>query len=257
MKNRMKFLLSENLHFLAKLVALVIFTMISISYSSEKQDSPEIRVLVITGGHAFEHEAFFEMFDSFSSITYTEVTQPDANQLYSSPMMNKYDALVFYDMVQEITDEQKEAFINLLEEGKGMIFLHHSLASYQEWNEFRRIIGGRYYLQPYFDGNKQYTPSTYKHGVEIPVKIPDKNHPVTAGLKDFIIHDEVYGNFEVLPEVHPILSTIHPESGEIIGWTNSYKNSKIVYIQLGHDHHAYSNPKYRRLLKQAISWVLK
>ncbi|MCK4466204.1 MAG: ThuA domain-containing protein [Bacteroidales bacterium] len=246
----------KNLLPLIKLFVLVLFIMICSSHSSEKQDSPEIRVLVITGGHAFEHEAFFEMFDSLSGITYTEVTQPDANQLYSSPMMNKYDALVFYDMVQEITDEQKEAFINLLEEGKGMIFLHHSLASYQEWNEFRRIIGGRYYLQPYFNGSKQYTASTYKHGVEIPVKIPDKNHPVTAGLKEFIIHDEVYGNFEVLPEVHPILSTTHPESGEIIGWTNSYKNSKIVYIQLGHDHHAYSNPKYRRLLKQAISWVL-
>lgn len=133
-----------------------------------------------------------------------------------------------------------------------MIFLHHSLASYQERNEFRRIIGGRYYLQSYFNGSKQYTASTYKHGVEI----PDKNHPVTAGLKDFVIHDEVYGNFEVLPEVHPILSTTHPESGEIIGWTNSYKNSRIVYIQLGHDHNAYSNSKYRKIVQQAISWVL-
>jgi len=73
MKNRMKFPLSKNLHFLAKLVALVIFTMISINYSSEKQDSSKIRVLVITGGHAFEHEAFFEMFHSLSGITYTEV----------------------------------------------------------------------------------------------------------------------------------------------------------------------------------------
>jgi type 1 glutamine amidotransferase len=52
-----------------------------------------------------------------------------------------------------------------------------------------------------------------------------------------------------------LLSTSHPESGEIIGWTHLYGDSPIVYIQPGHDHHAYENPNYRHLVRQAIEWI--
>ena len=80
-------------------------------------------------------------------------------------------------------------------------------------------------------------------------------HPVTDGLDDFIIHDEVYGGFNVLPTVQPLLSTDHPESGKVIAWTNNYGKSRIIYIQLGHDHNSYRDPNYRRLIQQSIEWV--
>jgi hypothetical protein len=136
-----------------------------------------------------------------------------------------------------------------------MIFLHHSLASYQEWNEFEKIIGGKYYLQSDTTDGEDIKLSTYKHDVDVPVEIVDQNHPILNGMDDFTIHDEVYGGFNVLPTVYPLLRTDHPESTEIIAWTNKYLNSNIVYIQLGHDHHAYEDPNYRRLVKQSIDWV--
>ena len=70
-----------------------------------------------------------------------------------------------------------------------------------------------------------------------------------------MIHDEVYGNFTVLPTVHPLLSTTHPESSELIGWVNPYGNSRIVYIQLGHDKQAWQDANFMRLVKQAINWA--
>lgn len=206
------------------------------------------RVLIITGGHEFEREAFFEMFEEMPGVDYQEVIHPEANQIYDSILLDQIDVLLFYDMVQEIEETEKEAFIKLLEEGKGILFLHHSLVNYQEWEEFETIIGGRYILSD--QGG-----STYRHDVDMPVHVVDKNHPLTKGVDDFIIHDEAYGNFRVLPTVSPLLTTTHPESGDIIGWTNSYGKSRIVYLQLGHDHHAYENPNFRLLLKQAIDWV--
>jgi hypothetical protein len=89
----------------------------------------------------------------------------------------------------------------------------------------------------------------------MPVHVVDKKHPLTRGVDDFMIHDEVYGNFRVLPTVSPLLTTTHPESSDTIAWTNKYGDSRIVYIQLGHDHHAYEDPNFRILLKQAIDWV--
>ena len=121
--------------------------------------------------------------------------------------------------------------------------------------EFENIIGGRYYLESDSLKGKDIVPSNYRHDVIIPVEIADKNHPITDGLINFEIHDEVYGNYKVLPKVHALLSTQHTESGEILAWTNAYGKSRIVYIQLGHDHYAYENPGYRRLVYQAIKWV--
>jgi type 1 glutamine amidotransferase len=221
-----------------------------IFFTGSCQAQPERRILIITGGHEFEREAFFNIFEEMSDVEYKEVTQPEANQMYDSDLMDRFDVLLFYDMVQEIDENQKEEFIDLLKKGKGVVFLHHSLVSYQTWDEFEKIIGGRYVLSgPVQDS------STYRHDVDIPVEVTDRHHPVTKGVDDFIIHDEVYGNFKVLPTVHPLLGTSHPESGGVIGWTNIYGKSRIVYIQLGHDHFAYENPDFRRIIKQSIEWV--
>jgi len=226
------------------LAAMLIFFTVSC------QAQPKQRVLIITGGHEFEREAFFNIFDDMTGIEYREVTQPEANQIYDSDLMERFDVLLFYDMVQEIGEDQKEAFIDLLNKGKGVLFLHHSLVSYQGWDEFEKIIGGRYLLSGPVEDS-----STYRHDVDIPVKIMDQHHPVTAGVDDFVIHDEVYGNFKVLPAVHPLLGTAHPESGDVIGWTNHYGKSRIVYIELGHDHFAYENPNFRRIIRQSIQWI--
>lgn len=208
------------------------------------------RIWIITGGHDFEREAFFEMFREMPGIEYQEVVQPEANELWDSTLMDQFDVLVFYDMYQKIDENQKSAFIKLLEKGKGVVFLHHSLVSYQAWDEFEWITGGRY-----IESGPEEERSSYMHDVEVPVQVMYEEHPITKGIDDFVIHDEVYGNFKVLPQARPILKTSHPESGEIIGWTNVYRNSRIVYIQLGHDHFAYENPNYRRLVKQAIEWA--
>lgn len=91
--------------------------------------------------------------------------------------------------------------------------------------------------------------------MKIPVQIVSKEHPITTGIDDFIIHDEVYGNYKILPTVNPIIKTSHPESENIIGWTNTYGKSKIVYLQMGHDHNSFDDENYRRLIKQSINWV--
>jgi type 1 glutamine amidotransferase len=81
------------------------------------------------------------------------------------------------------------------------------------------------------------------------------SHAVTKGLKKFTLHDEVYGNIEVLPVVLPLLSTDQPKSNILIGWTLKKEKSKIVYIQSGHDKNSFNNPNYRQLITQAIVFI--
>jgi len=235
-------------------VWLLLLFCAMILFSAGCDKASKSSVLIITGGHGFERDAFFAMFDSYADVAYTEIEHPAANDIYGSPDINNYDVLVFYDMVQDINETQQQQMLALLDQGKGMVFLHHSLVSYQQWDEFGKIIGGRYHLER--EGS-DITPSTYKHDVKLPVQIVDKKHPVTRGLENFVIHDEAYGGFTVRSDVRPLLTTTHEDNGETIAWTNQYKNARIVYLQLGHDHFAYEDANYRKLVNQAIKWVQK
>lgn len=228
-----------------QLLSLCFLIFLSVSVSAKK-----LNILVITGGHSFDEKPFFEMFNSFENINYISLLQPKANAQLGTIDPKTFDAVVFYDMPKTIAEQDKANYYNLLKLGKGLVFLHHSQCSYQDWSEYKTIVGGKYH-------EEQNTPqtSTYQHDVTFTVKISNPRHPVTRGLKDFEILDEVYGNTEVLPSVTPLLTTDHPQSSKTIGWTHQIEKSRIVYIQPGHDKNSYLNPNYRKLVRQAIEYV--
>jgi type 1 glutamine amidotransferase len=232
---------------LLKLLILIILIFTGWQVSAKK-----LHVLVVTGGHDFDRKSFFEMFDSFQEISYTELKQPEANSQLGTIDPKTFDAVVFYDMPKTITEKEKANYYNLLKLGKGLVFIHHSLCSYQQWNEYKVMVGGKYHEEKNSPAS-----STYEHDVNFTVKVISPKNPVTRGINDFEIHDEVYGNTEVLPGVTPLLSADHPQSSKTIGWTHKIENSRIVYIQPGHDKNAYSNPDYRKLVRQAIAYVAK
>lgn len=215
----------------------------------------KLRVLIVTGGHDFEREPFFAMFDSFQDVEWREVKHPEANKLYAPDQRRTYDAVVLYDMPQEITDEQKTWFVETIKEGKGLLVLHHALGSYQSWPDYAQIVGGKYlFAQQEIDG-KVWPPSTFHEGVTFTVEIADKEHPITKGLQDFSIVDEVYGGFWVSPEAHALLKVHHPQSGEVVGWTKEYGKARVAYLAGGHGRSAYENANYRTLVQRALLWV--
>ena len=231
------------------LISIIMCYSLNSALSANKQN-----ILIVTGGHDFDRKAFFEMFDSFKSLSYKELLHPEANLLLGTIDLSSFDAVVFYDMPKTITDQEKKSFYKLIKAGKGLLFLHHSICSYQDWPEYESIVGGKYYERKKDD---KFGVSSYEHDIDFTVKIENPSHEVTKGLGNFKLHDEVYGNLEVVPEVIPLISTDHPKSNKLIGWTLTKENSKIVFIQPGHDKNCYSNPDYRKLIEQAIKYIVR
>lgn len=216
---------------------------------------PAIRCLVVTGGHDFEREPFRGLFQSLEGISFRHVEHPNAHAWFKPDAAEEYDVLVLYDMWQRIGAEAKTDFINLLKQGKGLLVMHHAIANYNDWDEYATVIGAKYYLKPMTVNGVQKEASQWKHDVKFTVQIPDASHPVTRGLKAFEIHDETYNLFDVQPGVKPLLTTDEPTSGKTIAWAKDYEKSRVVYLQLGHDHFAYENPNFRTLVRQAIGWT--
>jgi len=222
----------------------------------DSEPAAKARILIVTGGHEFDASGFVGMFQKMAGISYEVVSfGQGAEQRLTPRGARDCDAIIFYDMHQDREPHWK-GILQLLAQGKGVVFLHHSLWSYDgTWNDYSRIVGGRASSKQKVVPGASPT-STYKHGEHVHVHIAHPSDPVTRGLQDFDITDETYNHYWVDPKVHVLLTTDNPTSEHIIGWSHLYEKSRIVYIELGHGPTAYENPNYITLVRQAILWVV-
>jgi type 1 glutamine amidotransferase len=214
-----------------------------------------IKAVIVTGGHGYDEKEFFEMCDSLKGIEYVHADQKDDSELFEDISNWDYDVIVLYNMSQRITQKRQENFIRLLkEDGIGLVAVHHCLAAFQDWPEYKKIIGAKFYTKPMTEDGVEYKVGSYKHDVNFTVHVKDTEHPVTKGLKDFEIFDETYKGSVFQPDNKILLTTEEETSDENICWVREYGKARVCYIQLGHGKDAYENKSYRRLLKQAIKW---
>lgn len=212
-----------------------------------------LHVMVVAGGHDFDTVEFVEMFRGISGITFDTVMQPRANRLIAEGRVAGYDAIVFYDMWNEAGEDVRNGYHSLPAEGTGLVFLHHSLAGYPDWEGFSSIIGGRYITPG--SGADTSLHSTYRHDLQLEIGVIDPDHPVTRSVPDFRIRDEGYGNIMINPDVTLLLKTDHPDCAKYVGWTHIIEESRIVYLMSGHDRHAYTNENFQKLLRNAMMYV--
>lgn len=240
---------------LQRILTLLVAALIASSSFAAESDG-KLKVLVVTGGHGFERAPFFQMFEDNPAIAFTAAAHGKTTATaYEREDLLHHDVVVLYDMMRDITPAQQARLRALTEKGVGLVVLHHALAAYQRWPEYKQLIGG-HYVEPNPEKPGTVTEQAgYQHDEEVPVVIVAKDHPVTAGLKDFTIHDEIYWGFRVQPDVTPLITTTHPKSGKPLGWCKTQGKSRVVYLQLGHGPEAFNNENYRKLVAQSIQWA--
>jgi type 1 glutamine amidotransferase len=252
-----------------------------------------LKVMFVSKGHPFDREGLFSTLDALGTdITWTHVEQPAA-ELYLDPKnAGSYDVLLFYDLDGSQPDrkhtvtgpdgttkttwdpppaELQKSFKALLQSGKGIVFLHHSIASWvHAWPEYVEAMGG---------ACDWFAPLGTIRGLDYPrsgafgrtkqhVTVVDKTHPIVQGLGDgFDIVDEAYSCPMFEESVHPLLRTdfapadhdrnLNPKMpfSNLSAWVKTAENSPIAYIQHGHDITAWENPQFRLLLLNALKWA--
>ncbi len=210
-----------------------------------------IKVAFVTGGHDYEHDKFMEMWKSIDGIEVVHLAQADDSEIFETILPWEYDVIVLYNMSQKISEKRQNNLKQLLSQGIGLVAMHHNLAAYPDFVDYKNIIGGKFYLKAEGDQPQ----CTYKHGVDMKVRIADRNHPITQGMEDFTINDESYKNVWHAGDNHVLLTTDEPTSDNALAWVRSYGRGKVCTIALGHDGTAYANPGFRKFVAQAIQWV--
>jgi len=252
-------------------------------------------LLVVTRGHPFERDDFFNMIDSLG-FDWSHIEHPAAQIFFKKENIKKFDAILFYDMpginFEEVSDESKffikppqeykDDFLERLNEGKGCVFLHHSIAGWPMWDEYSNIIGGRFLYKPGNIKGKKSPDSGYRHFVNYEVSSVSE-HPITEGINNFEIEDELYLSHVFEEDINPLLKSNyrfvrdnfysatnalngkmnsnegweHPDGSNLVGWTKTYKKSAITYLQFGDSVKSYENKNVRMLLRRSINWVME
>ncbi len=208
-----------------------------------------IKVLVVTGGHNYS-TGFYTLFQGYPDVKWDHAQHCAAAEGYVKGMAGKYDVVVLYDMPKDVPEARRKDLMEFFEAGRGVVVLHHALATAPEWAEFHKAIGGKYLTQA--EGSRP--ASTYQHDVRMRVTVADRSHPITRGISDFEIYDEIYGGIWVADDAQVLLATDHPSSSRALAWVMPHRRSRVVTIQPGHGEEAFGNPAYRKLLIQAIRW---
>ncbi len=227
----------------------------SLASGEEPASKDKIRVLLTYGGHGFQQEPFFAMFEATADIEVTRAELPKKAAMLRPGLQKQFDVIVSYDMCKGMSREHQEAFAELLKQGIGLVALHHNLGAHRGWDEYRKIIGGQFVFEKCEIDGKTYERTPWSHGEDLKVTVADKEHPITKGVEDFAIHDETYGPFYTAEGIHVLLRTDHPENNPVVAWTTSYGKSPVFYLMLGHDAHAYRNPSFQKLVAQGIRWA--
>jgi len=250
---------------------------------------------VVARGHPYERDAFMGMFDEMDGVCASLVEQPAAARLLNPDALRGYDAVVLYDMPGldfrepngpahvEPDAATKAGFRGLLEAGIGVVALHHAIAAWPAWPEYGEWLGGRFLYRPGEVRGRACLDSGYRHDVAYEATTV-ADHPVLAGVPaSFPLTDELYLGEVFEADVTPLLRSSHgfvagnfysasqavagrmfsnegwdhPPGSNLIGWTRTALNSRLVYLQPGDGPAAYADPNLRRLIENAIRWTAR
>jgi type 1 glutamine amidotransferase len=226
-----------------------------------------VKVLIITGdhGHKWKETTPF-LKDLLSKAGHqVDVTETPAKDLTTSNLA-KYDVLLLNyrntpngakanpDSVW--TDENKKAFKDAIEGGKGLVVYHHASSAFTGNSdfdrEFEKIIAGGWRKQ----GNHG-----KMHEFTVTVR---KEHPITKGIKEFKHgRDELYQNSVMLPGSEVLVTAysdknIDPKNTdkhEPMVWVAKYGKGRVCENVLGHDVEAMKSTGFKTLMIRCIEWA--
>ena len=131
------------------------------------------------------------------------------------------------------------AFVNYVEAGNSILFLHSGTALYQDTPSLCKLMGG------VFVG----------HPAQCPVTVePLADHPLTVGSSAFTGHDEHYQMEMNDPNVDHFLSTTSEHGTQPGGWTRTQGKGKVCVLTPGHNLPIWHHPSFQALLRNSLNW---
>jgi hypothetical protein len=217
-----------------------------------KEEGFRLKVLILSGkNHGFDQSASV-IHQFLSARDDMEVTLAEDKSLLASPQLNEFDVCVFgtgftrterqpdgtVARLPELTAEQEEGLLQFVRGGKGLVGIHGT-----GW-----WIGGR--AVDLIGGHANWHPP----GLTFTVNVKDAHHPITQGINDFEVEDEIYIS-AYDPAIHVLASAEWHGRAHPMAWVKPYGAGRVFYTTLGHGPGTFERPAMQQLLGQGVAWA--
>jgi len=213
-----------------------------------------IKVLLITGDDVSAHP-WREMSETTREILvnagkFDVKISEDPLILESATALKNYDViafLIFSTKLAELPTQAQENLLNYVKSGKGFFVQHLASASFPKWEEFGKLCGRKWVM------------GTSGHGprAEFQAKVVDKQHPITAGLSDFAVDDELYAKLQGDEKIQVLVTADSDWSKktEPLVFIQNYGKGRVIYNAFGHDRKALMTPNVQKIIARGTEWA--
>ncbi len=235
---------------------LVLFCMalIQTAWSAAQSVEKPKRVLIVTGedypGHKWKQTtpALKAIYGPDPRMQ-MEVMD-DLSQLQSTDL-DTFAAVVMHFKNYDPKVPGRKGFDNLahfVKQGGGLVLVHFACGAFQEFKDDFTKLAGRAW-NPKLRGHDPFG--------EFTVSITDQAHPVTAGLSDFQITDELYTCLEGDTPIRVLASATSKVDKKVypMAFVLDYGKGRVFHCVLGHDPGALGNKGAGALFRRATAWT--
>lgn len=138
----------------------------------------------------------------------------------------------------------KKAVEEFVKGGHAFMPLHSTVVSFTDWEEFTNMIGARWTW-----GKSAHD----KLGPFVLRARPD--HPLSAGIGDFEVTDELYHTLEMRKPVEVLLEASWKGKPAPHAWTSTYGKGRVFTFLPGHTAEVAANPLILKLVSRGFDWA--
>jgi type 1 glutamine amidotransferase len=187
------------------------------------------------------------------SVQVTGIFHPDGGDAYTGDYSSltreglaDVDLLVLYTTGNQRHGAEIGAIREFVEAGRALVGIHNAADTFTDDPDFVSLIGGKF--------------RTHPAQLDITTEIVDRTHPITDGITDFTVHDELYLFSDYDPsKVHLLAQTrSYDDNGPVpIAWTREPGTGRIFYISLGHNPSTLADANWQHFFKNGVQWAVR
>jgi hypothetical protein len=182
-----------------------------------------------------------------------DLAMTDDLSVLESDALGHADVVANYTTDQQLTSAQAARLLIRVTDGTGFAGIHSATVTFRETEDYGSLIGSVLVRHPRFG--------------EVGVRITDADHPITRGLSDFSVPDELYvirsvrGDFDRYRVLATAEATHRRDPAEMRDgvqpstYVKSFGTGRVFYTGLGHDQRCFETPHFRTIVGRGIAWA--
>jgi uncharacterized protein len=230
---------------------------------AQKKVPSGAKVYLLSGGqrehHGYREQAFY-LSRTLENTGRFQVTIGEDAAILDTPAIRKYDLLIVAadrrDPESKFTRSQQESIFEFVRSGHGYVSIHGADNAAADWlPTWKEMLGGVFSHIGQPDGKTR--KGTYT------VKIADTSSPITQGLRDFELKDELYYQMQMMPDIQLLATIEYQGVAWPVAWTRTFGKGRVFHTNLGHtgwrdrpEDDPLRDPNLMRMIVQGMDWVV-